>query len=51
MHPLLVTLVLCAGLVVVYPPAALALFALGAAVTGWAAWSRARVRRRKGTRE
>ena len=47
MQPLMVTLVLCVALVVVYPPAALAIFALGALVTGWAAWSKARARRRK----
>jgi hypothetical protein len=46
MYPLLTLLVVCAVLVVLYPPAALAIFALGAIVTGWAAWSKARARRR-----
>ncbi|HET9748802.1 MAG TPA: hypothetical protein VFS06_05820 [Casimicrobiaceae bacterium] len=47
MQPLLVTLVACAAAVVIYPPAALAIFVLGAIVTGWAAWSKARARRRE----
>jgi hypothetical protein len=47
MQPLLVTLVACAAAVVIYPPAALAIFVLGAIVTGWAAWSKARGRRRR----
>ena len=46
MQPLLVTLVACIATVVLYPPAALAIFLLGAIVTGWAAWSKARARRR-----
>jgi hypothetical protein len=45
MYPLLTLLVVCAVLVVLYPPAALAIFALGAIVTGWAAWSKSRDRR------
>jgi len=47
MQPLLVTLVACAAAVVIYPPAALAIFVLGAIVTGWAAWGKARARRRE----
>jgi threonine/homoserine/homoserine lactone efflux protein len=48
MQPLLVTLVACVALIVVYPPAALAIFAVGALVTGWAAWTKARARNREG---
>jgi threonine/homoserine/homoserine lactone efflux protein len=44
MQPLIVTLVLCAALVAFYPPAALAIFVIGAALTGWAAWRKARER-------
>jgi len=44
MPPLLVTLIACAALVVVYPPAALAIFVVGAIVTGWVTWSKARAR-------
>jgi Flp pilus assembly protein TadB len=45
MQPLLVTLVACVAAVVLYPPAALAIFVLGAIVTGWATWGKARARR------
>jgi amino acid permease len=44
MYPLLALLVVCAVFVVLYPPAALAIFALGAIVTGWAAFRKARAR-------
>ncbi|HET7135465.1 MAG TPA: hypothetical protein VFJ25_06055 [Casimicrobiaceae bacterium] len=44
MYPLLTMLVVCATLIVVYPPAALAIFLLGAIVTGWAALRKARAR-------
>jgi threonine/homoserine/homoserine lactone efflux protein len=43
-YPLLTILVVCAALIVVYPPAALAIFLLGAIVTGWAALRKARTR-------
>jgi hypothetical protein len=45
MRPLITVLIVCAALVMVYPPVALAIFALGAIVTGCAAWSKARARR------
>jgi hypothetical protein len=45
-QPLLVTLIVCAAAVVIHPPLALAIFAIGAIVTGWAAWGKARARRR-----
>ncbi|HWD15037.1 MAG TPA: hypothetical protein VG840_07970 [Casimicrobiaceae bacterium] len=53
MQPLLVTLIACVAAVVVYPPAALAIFVLGAIVTGWATWSKARARakRKSGDRD
>jgi len=44
MQPLIVTLVLCAALVVVYPPIALAIFVIAAALMGRAAWRKARDR-------
>jgi hypothetical protein len=50
MQPLVVTLVLCAALVVFYPPAALAIFVIGAAVMGRAAWRKAREREARAKR-
>lgn len=47
MYPLLTVLVVCAALIVLYPPAALAIFLLGAIVTGWAALRKARARAAK----
>ena len=44
MQPLIVLLILGAAVTVLYPPAALAIFLLGALVTGWAAWKKARTR-------
>ena len=47
MYPLLTVLVVCAALIVLYPPAALAIFLLGAIVTGWTALRKARARAAK----
>ena len=51
MQPLIVTLVLCAAIVVVYPPAALAIFAIGAALMARAAWRKAREREASSKRD
>ena len=51
MQTLIVTLVLCVALVVVYPPAALAIFAIGAALMARAAWRKAREREARSKRD
>lgn len=47
MLPLIATMIVCAALVVLYPPATLAIFVLGTGILGWAAWRKARERRRR----
>ncbi len=51
MQPLMIMLVLCAAIVVVYPPAALAIFVVGAALMGRAAWRKAREREARAKRD
>lgn len=44
MQPLIPALIVCAALVVVYPPAALVIFVAAVAILGWASWRKARGR-------
>jgi Flp pilus assembly protein TadB len=50
MQPLIATLVVCIAAVVLYPPAALAVFAVAVAILGFATWRKAQQRDRRNDR-